>query len=144
MVRAVAHYILNSVPDDATEQTTLRPRVSAFLAVALWGVDRDEPHRDALAAGDLALIYLGAPIWEFIGRATLASGAHSWTPSEAGAYPGHSDAGVVLSDVEKWDTPVPMDLVLARLAPSPLARADFDNGIVEITEYEYDTVLALR
>lgn len=143
MVRAVAHYIFNSVAEDATRQTTLRERVAGFLAVAMWGVDPDEPHRDALAAGDLALIYLGAPTWEFIGRAELASAVHAWTPSEARTYPGDSDGGVVLVDVEEWETPIPMDMVLARLSPSPLARADFENGVVQITEHEYDTVLAL-
>ena len=130
----MAHYIFNSFAS--------RERVAGFLAVALWGVDRNEPHRDALAAGDLVLIYLGAPTWEFIGRAELASAVHAWTPSEARAYPGDSDGGVVLADIEEWDTPVPMDIVLARLAPSPLARADFENGVVQITGHEYETVLA--
>ena len=36
------------------------------------GVDADEPHRNALAPGDLVLIYLGAPERVFIGRAEVA------------------------------------------------------------------------
>ena len=58
----------------------------------MWGIAADEPHRDALAAGDLALIYLGAPDREFIGGAELASPAHDWSRSEAEAYPGDSRA----------------------------------------------------
>jgi hypothetical protein len=30
----------------------------------MWGIDADERHRDALARGDLILIYLGAPVRE--------------------------------------------------------------------------------
>jgi hypothetical protein len=141
---AVTHYILNSVAADAAPQTVLRHRVAARLAVAMWGVDRGEPHRDTLAAGDLALIYLGAPIWEFIGRAEVASAVHAWTSSEAHAYPGDTDGGIALAHVETWETPVAMDIVLARLAPSPLARADFESGVVEISEHEYNTVLAVQ
>ena len=58
----------------------------------MWGVDAGEHHRDALATGDLALIYLGAPERVFIGRAELASAAHDWAPSEANVYTGDSPA----------------------------------------------------
>jgi hypothetical protein len=135
----VSQYILNSVAVDAKQ---LRDRVAGFLAVAMWGVERDEPHRDALAAGDLVLIYLGAPTWEFIARAELASAVHAWTPAEARTYPGDADSGVLLAHVEAWDTPIPMDIVLERLASNPFARADFDNGVVQITEHEWEAVLA--
>jgi hypothetical protein len=49
----------------------------------MWGIDADERHRNTLGPGDLILIYLGAPVREFIGRAELASAVHDWTPSEA-------------------------------------------------------------
>jgi hypothetical protein len=39
-----------------------------LLQAKMWGVSRHERHRDALAPGDLALIYLPAPEAEFIGR----------------------------------------------------------------------------
>ena len=135
----MAHYILNSVAADAEQ---LRDRVAGCLAEALWSVDGNEPHADALAAGDRALIYLGAPVWEFIGRADLASAVHAWTPAEAHAYPGDAEGGVVLAHVEEWEAPVPMDIVLAQLADNPWARADFENGVVQITKHEYNIVLA--
>jgi hypothetical protein len=131
----VAHYILNSVSGEAA------PR--EFLQVGMWAIDADEPHRDALAAGDLVLIYLGAPEWEFIGRAELASAAHAWTPSEARVYPGASSSGVLLAQVEEWDPPIPMNVVLSNLDPSAKARADFEAGVVRITAHEYETVLAV-
>jgi len=93
-----------------------------------WDVAADEAHRDALAAGDLVLLYLGAPERELIGRAEVASVVH--------------DGGVLLAQVEEWDPPVPMSSVLAQIA-SPLARADFDVGVVEITADEYQTAVSV-
>jgi hypothetical protein len=126
------YYILNA---------PLREQAAELLRLGLWGVDADEPHGDALAAGDLVLVYLGAPDREFIGRAELASAVRAWTPAEAHVYPGDSSSGVVLARAERWDPPVPMNLVLSRLGPS--AKADFDVGVVGITEHEYETVLAV-
>jgi hypothetical protein len=99
----------------------------------MWGVDADEPHRDALAAGDLVLVY----------RAELASAVHDWTPSEAQLYPGDSPGGVSLAQVEEWDPPVPMNAVLSQMDPAENARADFETGVVRITANEFETALAV-
>src|SRR4051812_29811575 len=109
----------------------------------MWGIDAGEPHRHALAPGDLSLIYLGAPERLLIGRAELASGVHAWTPSEELVYPGGSPSGVLLATVEEWDPPVPMESVLVRIDRSEGARADFEEGIVRITPNEYETALAV-
>jgi hypothetical protein len=136
----VAHYLFNLVNGKGS---ALREQAAAFLRVRMWGVDADERHRDALAPGDLVLIYLGAPEREFIGRAELASAVHDWTPSEAQAYPGDSAGGVLLALVEDWDPPVPMNRVLAQIDPSEKAKADFEMGVVRITAHEYETALAV-
>jgi hypothetical protein len=86
----VAHYLFNFVKGDAAKGPALREQATGFLRVRMWGIDADERHGNALAAGDLVLIYLGAPAREFIGRAELASAVHDWTPSEAQVYPGDS------------------------------------------------------
>jgi hypothetical protein len=109
----------------------------------MWGVDADEPHRDALAAGDLVLVYLGAPARELIGRGEIASAVHDWTPSEAEVYPGESPSGVLLAQVEEWDPPVPMYAVLSQIDPAENARADFEMGVVRITAHEFETALAV-
>jgi len=137
--RTLAYYILNAF----TGEAGLRERAADLLRLGMWGVDADEPHRDALAAGDLVVVYLGAPDREFIGRAELASAVHAWTPTEAQVYPGASSSGVSLARVEEWGRPVPMNVVLARLDPSAKAKADFEVGVVRITEHEYETVLAV-
>jgi hypothetical protein len=108
----------------------------------MWGIDAGERHRDALAPGNLVLIYLGAPAREFIGRAELASAVHDWTPSEAQVYPGDSRSGVLLAQVEEWDSPVPINTVLSQLDPAEGAKADHEAGVLRLTRNEYETALA--
>jgi hypothetical protein len=139
----VAYFLFNFVKRDAAKGRGLREEAAEFLRVKMWGVDADERHRDGLAPGDVALIYLGAPEWEFIGRAELASAARDWTPSEAETYPGDSPGGVLLALVEEWDPPVPIDTVLSQLDPAERAKADFEVGVVRITTGEYETTLAV-
>ena len=114
----MAHYIFNSTSADAADA----------LRAGRWEVGEDEPHRDALAAGDLILVYRAAPERDFIGRAELSSAA--------------SGAGVSLTNVEEWDPPVPMDVVLAQIDRSAGARADFEAGVVRITAGEYETAVS--
>jgi hypothetical protein len=139
----MAHYLFNFSGGD-------RRKAIALLRAKMWGVDRNERHRDALAPGDLALIYLSPPEAEFIGRAELATAVHEWTPSEAAAYPGDSAGGVVLAHVDEWDPAVPMNTVAHRIDPTgsnPLVQANaavgFRTGVVLITRDEYENALAL-
>jgi len=126
----LAHYLFNLVGPEV-------------LQARIFGVEADEPHGSALAAGDLALLYSGAPERELLGRAVLASAVHAWTPSEAKTYPGASRRGVVLSQVEEWRPAVSMSDVLSRIDRSQGARADFETSVVRITENEYETALAV-
>lgn len=127
-----------------------REQATVLLRAKMWGVGRHEGDRDALAAGDLALIYLSAPEAEFIGRAELASAVHDWTPSEAEAYPGESPSGVLLSHVEEWDPAVPMETAVQRIDPTgsnPLVQANaaagFRSAVVGISDDEYEATVAL-
>jgi hypothetical protein len=140
---AVAYYLFNFVQSAAANGRALREEAAELVRARMWGVDAYERHRDALAPGDLVLIYLGAPVREFIGRAELASAVHDWTPSEAQAYPGDSRIGVVLAHVEEWDPPVPVDAVLSQLDPAGDAKADHEAGVLRITPNEYETTLAV-
>jgi len=107
------------------------------------GRQPEEPHRNALAPGDLALVYLAAPERKLIAHAELASAVHDWTPSEAHIYPGDSPGGVLLAQVEEWDPSVPMSTVLSNIDRSAGARADFEVGVVRITADEYERALAV-
>jgi hypothetical protein len=136
--------------------TVQRPRrdqeqAAALLRAKMWGIGRDEKHRGALAPADLVLIYLAPPEQAFIGQAELASAVHDWASGEAGAYPGDSPGGVLLSHVKGWDPPVAMSTVVPRIDPegsNPYAqhnaRAGFQAGVIRITAHEYEAVLAVR
>jgi hypothetical protein len=139
----MGHFLFNLVQGDEASGTPPHELAAASLAVGMWGVVADEPHRDALAPGDGVLIYLGAPDRVFIGRAELASAAHDWTPSEAHEYPADAPGGVLLTHVEEWDPPVPMAAVLAEIGPSEKTKADFEQGVVGITDGEYDAALTV-
>ena len=139
----VAHYLFNLVQGDAASGRALHEQATGFLRARMWGIDADEPHRNALAPGDLVLVYLGAPERKVIGRAELLSAVHDWPPFEAEAYPGDSPAGVLLDHVEEWDPPIPMSTVLAQIDPAENARADFEAGVVRITANEYETALVV-
>jgi hypothetical protein len=139
----MAHWLFN-FSDGEREQAT------ALLRARMWGVGRHEGCRDALAAGDLALIYLPAPEAEFIGRAELATAVHDWTSSEAETYPGDAPSGLSLSHVEEWNPAVAMDTVVQRIDPTasnPLvqtnAAAGFRSAVVRITANEYEATVAL-
>lgn len=138
----MAHYLFNFSDGDGE-------RAAALLGAKMWGIDDDEPHRNELAPGDTALIYV-ATAGEFIGRAELATEVHEWTPSESGAYPGDSPGGVLLSNVEEWDSVVTMEAVVQRIDPTgsnPYVQANaaqgFPMGAVRITLDEYEAALAL-
>ncbi len=139
----MAYYLFNVVNADAATETAFREQLAGFLRVRLWGIEEDERHGDALAPGDLVLLYLGAPDREFIGRAEIASAVHDWTPSEARVYLGDSPAGVLLAEVEEWVPPVPMSAVLSQIDPAENAKADFQSGVVRITASEYETAIAV-
>jgi hypothetical protein len=116
----------------------------------MWPIGGDERHRDALAPGDLILIYLPPPADELIGQAELASAVHDWTSAEAVACPGDAPGGVLLSHAEEWDPPVAMASVLLRVDPEASnlyfqanAKAGFRTGVIRITPHEYETVLAV-
>jgi hypothetical protein len=138
----VAHYLLKF--DGGREQAV------ALLDSKMWGIGGDEVHRDALVAGDLALIFVATPEGGFIGRAKLATEVHEWTRREADAYPGDSPGGVLLSDVEHWEPALPMEAVVTRIDPmatNPIVQANatlgFQRGVVRITADEYESALAL-
>src|SRR5438477_2790577 len=57
------HFIFNLADGD-------RDRAKSFLHAKRWVVNREEHHRDALAPGDLALVFV-ALTREFVGRVEL-------------------------------------------------------------------------
>ena len=135
------HFIFNLTDGD-------RERAKSFLHAKRWVVSRDERHRDALAPGDLALVFV-ALTREFVGRAELKTTFLDPMPSDPAAA-GPVVSGVLLGDVEDWTSGVPLDVAVQRIDPkgsNPYVQANaagFHAGVVQITVKEYDTVLALH
>jgi hypothetical protein len=139
----VASYLFNFSRKGAAKGRTLREQAAELLEVKLWGIGAKTPNRNSLATGDRVLIYVGAPEYEFVGRAELASPTHEWSAAEAATYSGSFDSGVAFGRAEVWPHPVPMKSVLPQLAlreSNPGAR--FFSGVVRITQEDYETVVA--
>ena len=135
------HFIFNLADGD-------RERAKSFLHAKRWVVSRDERHRDALAPGDLALVFI-ALTHEFVGRAELKTTFLDPMPSDPAAS-GPAVSGVLLGDVEDWTRGVPLDVAVQRIDPggsNPYVQANaagFHAGVVQITVKEYDIVMSLR
>jgi hypothetical protein len=135
------HFIFNLADGD-------RERAKSFLHAKRWVVSRDERHRDALAPGDLALVFV-ALTCEFVGRAELQTTFLDPMPSDPAAS-GPAVSGVLLGDVEDWTSGVPLDVAVQRIDPNgsnPYVQANaagFHAGVVQITVKEYDVVVSLR
>jgi len=125
-----------------------RQRAASFLHAKRWVFDREERHRDAIAPGDLALVFV-ALTREFVGRAKLETAFLDPIPSDA-ATSGPPLSGVLLGDVEEWTTGVPLNIAVQRIDPTasnPYVQsnaAGFRAGVVQITVSEYDIVVALH
>jgi hypothetical protein len=135
------HFIFNLADGD-------RERAKSFLHAKRWVVSRDERHRDALAPGDLALVFV-ALTREFVGRTEIKTAFLDPMPSDPAA-PGTAVSGVLLGDVEDWTSGVPLDVAVQRIDPNgsnPYVQANaagFRAGVVQITVKEYDIVVSLR
>ena len=135
------HFIFNLAEGD-------RERAKAFLHAKKWAIGGEESHRDALAPGDLALVFV-ALTREFVGRATVTTavlGPMSLDPVTSGLAVG----GVLLGDVEDWASGVPREVAVQRIDPmgsNPYVQANaagFRAGVVQITVKEFDIVVSLH
>jgi hypothetical protein len=139
----MAFYLFNFSTADGASPRPAREQAMDLLRSGQWDIDHESPHRDALAPGDVALVYAAAPDRVFIGRANIASAVQVLAPAETTADGVDARSGVVLSHVEEWDPPVAMEAVLARMDPSEKTKADFPVDVVRITPGEYETAVAV-
>jgi len=134
------HFIFNLADGD-------RERAKSFLRAKRWVFSREERHRDAIAPGDLALVFV-ALTREFVGRAEIKTAFLDPMPSDPA--PGTAVTGVLLGDVEDWTSGVPLAVAVQRIDPNgsnPYVQANaagFRAGVVHITANEYDIVVSLR
>jgi hypothetical protein len=134
------HFIFNLVGGDQDQARSL-------LDAKRWVVSRDERHRDAIAPGDVALVFV-AVTREFVGRVGIRTTFLDPMPPDPATHAAMS--GVLLADVESWTRGVPLAVAVRRIDPhgsNPQVQANaagFRAGVVEITANEYDIVLSLH
>ena len=135
------HFIFNLADGD-------RDRAKSFLHAKRWVVNREEHHRDALAPGDLALVFV-ALTREFVGRFELKTTSLDPMASDP-ATSAPAVSGVLLRDVEDWTSGVPLDVAVQRIDPkgsNPYVQANavgFRAGVVQIAVKEFDIVVSLH
>ena len=135
------HFIFNLVDGD-------RERAASFLHAKRWLVGREERHRDALAPGDLILVFV-ALTREFVGRAELETAFLDPMAGES-ADSGPLLSGVLLAHTDEWTSGVPLAVAVHRIDPTasnPYVQANaagFRAGVVQITAKEYGHVMALH
>jgi len=135
------HFIFNLVEGD-------RERAASFLNAKRWFVGLEERHRDALAPGDLVLVFVTLTS-EFVGRAELETAFLDPIPVDPPAS-GPAPCGVLLTRTDNWTKGVPLAAAVQRIDPmnsNPYVQANaagFRSGVVQITAEEYDKVLSLH
>ena len=135
------HFIFNLTDGD-------RERARSFLHARKWIVGREERHRDRLAPGDIALIFV-ALTREFVGRAEIETTFLDPMLLDP-ANSGPAVSGVLLGGVEDWTSAVPLHAAVQRIDPNGSNRyvqanaAGFPRGVMQITAGEYDIVMSLR
>src|SRR5262245_51118888 len=102
------HFIFNLAGGD-------RERAKSFLHAKRCVVSREEQHRDALALGDLALVFV-ALTRDFVGGVELKTTFLDPMPSDP-ATSGPAVSGVLLGDVEDWTSGLPLDVAVKRIDP---------------------------
>lgn len=103
------HFIFNLVDGD-------RERAASFLHARRWPVGREERHREALAPGDLVLVFVAFTA-EFVGRAKLETAFLDSMPLDP-AVSDTAATGVLLADAEMWTIGVPLAVAAQRIDPT--------------------------
>jgi hypothetical protein len=137
------NYLIFNLPQGS------RTQAACLLQAKMWPLERDERHCGTLAAGDLALVHIGTPYCQFIGRVELVSAYQDWKPSASQACPDGHSSGVLLNHIEEWPRAVPLTDAVKRIDPThsnPTVQsnaAGFRSRIVLITAEEFAAVVAL-
>lgn len=117
-----------------------------------WGIGERTPNRRNLEKGDRVVFYLGAPEKAFAGTAVLNTSCYKLSDEQKSVY-GHgdvfftSDYGVELVDIEEWQTPIAVEVLLSNLdfiENEEYWFPYFQGGVRRISEKDYRTIVASR
>ena len=117
-----------------------------------WGLGDRTPNRKNLTKGDILIFYIGLPHKAFGGVATLDSDSFELTEQQRlefshGKELFTSDYGVILKDINRWDTSkLVEDLVpyLTFIENKEYWYTYFQGGVRQISEEDYLTIIGKR
>jgi hypothetical protein len=113
-----------------------------------WGLGEKTPNRRSLQKGDRVVFYVGLPRKVFAASATLASDSFELTNGQRDKY-GHgkkfyiSDYGVLLADIQVWNTPRSVESLVPHLKFIENKEswfAYFQGGVRQISEEDFRTI----
>jgi hypothetical protein len=113
-----------------------------------WGLGEKTPNRRSLLKGDRVVFYVGLPRKVFAASATLASDSFELTDGQRDKY-GHgnkfyiSDYGVLLTDIQVWNTPRSVESLVSNLKFIENKEswfAYFQGGVRQISEEDFRTI----
>jgi hypothetical protein len=122
------------------------------LADSFWGLGERTPNRRYLQKGDQIIFYLGLPVMAFTASATLASDSFSLSEEQKLKYSHgkkfyRTDYGVMLEDIQLWETPKFVKDLAANLKFIENKEnwfAYFQGGVRQISEDDYHTIIENR
>lgn len=114
-----------------------------------WGLNESNVNFNSLLEGDRIIFYVGRPKSVFAGNVSLASPGIRLAGDEKeelshGISFYRADAGVLLKDIEIWENPQPVVILLPNLKfikNKEKWYTHFQGGIIRISEEDYETIL---
>lgn len=122
------------------------------LSDRFWGLGEKTPNRRNVKKGDKVVFYVGIPSTIFAASATLASESFSLSEEQKREF-GHgktlyqTDYGVMLENIEQWETPRAVkDLlpVLKYIENKNNWGAYFQGGVRQLTEGDFQAIVENR
>lgn len=148
------NYWLFAVTQKKTDSGRLAPDevLKQRLADRFWGLGERTPNRRYLKQGDKVVFYVGLPFITFAACARLASDSFTLSEDQKSKYDHgksfyHSDYGVILEDVQYWETPrLVKDLIpsLKLIENKQNWGAYFQGGVRQLTEDDFLTITENR
>jgi|GEM_PF-895882 hypothetical protein len=113
-----------------------------------WGLNEKTPNRRSLHKGDHVVFYVGLPRKVFAASAALSSDSFELTNEQKVKYSHgkkfyHSEYGVLLTDIQVWQTPHPVeDLVtnLKFIENKESWFSYFQGGVRQVSEVDFRTI----
>ena len=117
-----------------------------------WGLGERTPNRRYLQRGDKVVFYLGNPILTFAATALLGSDSFTLSEKQKSQYDHgkpiyHVDYGVILDDVQYWETPrSAKDLIpsLKFIENKENWGAYFQGGVRQLSEEDFRVITENR